>query len=229
MAIDSSDITDWERDEYLSAFKIYCIFQAIKLHFQKPDFSYAEYGPMTRYKFETFFANAGRRKQFATLSRRFDHYEQEKAELYIIATLMKNPKAYVPALLSKKAQSDYEELLQLYDNFSYNFGKQFEDVLLKRLDHYGVKFMQYLKQPQDDVGGIPYLMADLFANTYPMWFVVGLDLVSGFGDMYDKSYSHPFWADQYYLIQKVRELVPEMDLENTRQKIKDLCRAYNKL
>lgn len=228
MPVDDSEITQWEKDEYAEAFHVYCIFQALKLHFQKPNFSYAEYGPMENYKFETFYKNTARRKQFAKFARRFNHQQDERIELYIIAALIKNPKAYVPNMMTKQAQSDYEELVKLYENFTHNFGVEFEDVLIPRLRELDMKFMDYLKTPMEQIGGVPYFMQDVMSKKYPSWFVVGMDFITGFGNMY-KQFPNPFWESELYLIKKIGELVPARDYNGMREKVKELCRSYHLL
>lgn len=217
-------ITEWQKLEYERAFNVYCIFMAIKLHFTTKDFDYSLYGPMTSYKFETFFAKDGMRKQFARLARRFESSQSEVVENYIIANFVKSPKTWVTMLLTRQAQENYNEYRKLYDNFSYNMMEYFEKNMLPEIKSHGVGFMEYVK---GDGQNHPPLLTDIIMKKYPIWFLVGLHKVMGFITFYDTSLGKDiYWASESFLLKKTNAVVPEEDMTYARGKFRELILAH---
>lgn len=217
----NADITDWQRMEYEDAFRIYCIYMAIKLHFTKPDFNYADYGPMNNFKFETFYAKEGQRKQFGRLSRRFNRDEEWVIENYIISNFVVNPKTWVTTLLSKQGEFNYQQWRQLYENFTYNFTKNCEDNLFPLIREHGVQFMDYLKPKSPDVH--TKLLEDIITKKLPVWFIIALHKVTGFINAYDQMYKDDiYWQAEAGFLKKVDQVVVDEDLSNTRKKLREL-------
>lgn len=216
------EATEWQKMEYERAFNVYCVFMAIKLHFTSPSFNYADYGPMTNYKFETFYAKEGPRKQFAKLARRFECSQSEVLENYIIANFIKNPKTWVTTLLTRQAQANYDEYRQLHENFSYNFTEKFEQLVVPQMKEHGVGFMEYLKGKTDQPGHTP-MMTDIIRKVYPVWFIIAINKVTGFLKAYETQFAGDvFWESEAKMLKKIDQLVPEEDLDNLRKRLREL-------
>lgn len=213
--------TEWQRMEYEDAFRIYCIYMAIKLHFTKADFNYADYGPMTNFKFDTFYAKEGQRKQFGRLSRRFNREEDWKIENYIISNFVQNPKTWVTHLLSKQGEHNYQQWRQLYENFTYNFTRNCEENLFPLIRSHGVGFMEYLKPSTP--GCHTKLMEDIITKKLPVWFIIAIHKVTGFIDVYDNFYKDDiYWEAEAGFLRKVDQVVVDEDLSGTRKKLREL-------
>lgn len=221
MAVTDNSISDWQRMEYEDAFRVYCIYMAIKLHFTSPSFNYAEYGPMTNYKFETFYAKEGQRKQFGRLARRFHHDEECVIENYIISNFVVNQKTWVTHLLTKQGEHHYQQWRQLYENFTYNFARNCEENLFPLIREHGIPFMEYLKPKSPDVH--TKLMEDIITKKIPVWFLIAIHKVTGFLDAYDNMYrDNVFWQAESSFLRKVDQVVVDEDRENTRKKLREL-------
>lgn len=219
-----ADITEYQQREYEDAFDVYCYYMAFKLHFSKESFNYAEYGPMTNYKFETFFAKEGQRKQFARLARRFGHMQREVLENYMIANFVKNPKVWVNGLLTKQAQAEYEDWRKLYENFSYNFMEAAQHYLFPAIRERNLSFMQYFK-PTDPSVHTPF-MIDIFSERFPIWFVVAMHKVTGFLNTYGAVYKGDiYWEANSFLIRKTNDVVLERDTETLKRILREAIRA----
>lgn len=215
-----ADITEWQKMQFEHAFDVYCYYMAFKLHFTTPSFNYAEYGPMTNYKFETFFANEGKRKQFAKLARRFDHMEREVLENYMIANFVRNPKVWVTGLLTKQAQANYNEWRKLYENFAYNFMETAEELLFPAIRECNLTFMGYFK-PTNPAVHTPFLL-DIVADRYPIWFVTAMNKVTGFINTYDAVYADDiYWQANSFMIKKTDQVVLDRDTDILKQRLKN--------
>lgn len=224
MTVNARNISQWEIAEYSNAFDVYCIFMAIKLHFTDKNFDYGTYGPMTNYKFETFFARQNVCKQFARLARRFESQQTEVVENYIIANFIKNPKTWVTTLLTRQAQANYDEWRKLYNNFSYNFVEQFEKDMIPRIKERNMTFMQYIRGSGE---GHPPFMTDIIRKVYPLWFLVGMNKVTGFMNLYDTAYKEDiFWGPESFLLRKTDAVVPDEDKTHTMNQLKSLIQSY---
>lgn len=217
-------MTEWEKMEYERAFNVYCIFMAIKLHFTTKDFDYGLYGPMTNYKFESFLAKEGVAKQFGRLARRFESQQTEVIENYLIANFVKSPKTWVTTLLTRQAQENYNEYRRLYDNFSYNFLEQFERDMIPEIKGRGLTFLGYVKGTGT---GHPPLLTDIIVKKYPMWFLVGLNKITGFIALYDNILKDDiYWSSEAFLLRKTNSVVPDEDNEYTRIRLRELILSH---
>ncbi|AVO22871.1 DNA helicase loader [Erwinia phage vB_EamM-Bue1] len=214
------DITEWQRLEFEQAFDVYCYYMAFKLHFSKRDFNYADYGPMVNFKFETFYANEGKRKQFARLARRFETLQREVLENYMIANFVQNPKVWVNGLITKQAQSNYDEWRKLYENFSYNFISAAEELLFPAIRESGQGFMGYFRPVSADT--MTPFMNDVTRKRFPIWFVVALHKVTGFINTYDAIYKDDLiWQSESFLIRKTNDVVLDRDVEALKIRLKE--------
>lgn len=220
-----ADITEWQKMEYEKAFDVYCVYMAIKLHFQTPTFDYGLYGPMNSYKFETFYAKEGPRKQFARLARRFESSKVDVIENYIIANFVKNPKVWVNGLMTRQAESNYDEWRKLYENFSYNFVDSCENILFPVIKESGLKFMDYLKPKSSDIHTA--FMGDIIRKRFPFWLLVAINKVTGFIKAYDNIYKDDiYWNSESYMIKKIDSLVVDEELDHTRTKLRELILVH---
>jgi len=215
-----ANLTQWQIMEYEKAFDVYCYYMAFKLHFTSKTFNYADYGPMTNYKFETFYAKEGQRKQFAKLARRFETSQREVLENYMIANFVENPKVWVTGLTTKQAQQNYDNWRKLYENFAYNFIQAAEEYLFPAIKETGLSFMGYFAPTRPDVQ-TPFML-DIFTNRFPIWFVVAMNKVTGFIKTYDKVYKDDvFWDTNSFLLRKTNDVVLDTDTEALKQKLKE--------
>lgn len=214
-------LTEWQKMEYERAFNIYCIYMAIKLHFTTKDFDYSLYGPMNNYKFETFIAKDNVAKQFARLARRFESQPTEVAENYIIANFVKSPKVWVTTLLTRQAQENYNEYRRLYDNFTYNFLDHFERYMIPEIKSRNIDFMTYLRGPGEGIHS--GFLTDIIIKKYPIWFLIGLNKVLNFINLYDTIFKDDvYWGSESFLLRKTNAVVPEADFGFTKTKLRDL-------
>ena len=217
-------VTEWEKMEYERAFNVYCIFMAIKLHFTTKDYDYGLYGPMSNYKFETFFAKEGMRKQFARLARRFETSQGEVVENYIIANFIKSPKTWVTTLLTRQAQENYNEYRKLYDNFTYHFLDFFEKNMIPEIVGRGLTFLDYLK---GDGQNHPALLTDIIMKKYPIWFLVGLNKITGFITFYHKLLKEDiYWNSEAFLLKKTDAVVPNENTDYARNKFREMILSH---
>lgn len=216
--------SEWEKMQYERAFSVYCTFMAIKLHFTTKDFDYSLYGPMNSYKFESFMAKQNVAMQFAKLARRFESSQGGVMENYIIANFIKSPKVWVNTLLTRQAQSNYDEYRKLYDNFAYNFLETFEKEMIPAINERGVGFIDYVKGTGT---GHPPLLTDIIMKRYPMWFLVGLNKIMGFISFYDSLLKDDiYWNSEAFLLRKTNAVVPDEDNEYVRGKFRELVKAH---
>lgn len=220
--VDPIEISVWERDQYAEAFKTYAYYLAIRLHFSEKKFNYAEYGPMPNLKFDTFYKNQGRCKQFAKLARRFSNLEDSVLENYLIANFIKNPKVYVDALCTKNAQANYDDYRRIHENFTYNLLEKFEELVVPLCEERGLKFLDYVKTPGGDGIHTPFY-DDIITDKFPVWFLVGLNRVLKIIDAYHTMYADDlWWAGTGNFLKKVDQLVPEQDVSVAKTRLRDL-------
>ncbi|AHZ60141.1 DNA helicase loader [Dickeya phage vB-DsoM-LIMEstone1] len=216
-------LTEWQKMEFERAFNVYCVFMAIKLHFTTKDFDYSLYGPMN-YKFETFLAKEAVCKQFARLARRFETSQGEVVENYIIANFIKSPKVWVTTLLTKQAQSNYDEYRKLYENFTYNFLEEFEREMIPAIKERNMTFIEYVKGTGV---GHPALLTDIITKHYPMWFLVGLNKIVGFIHLYDTVLKDDiYWNSEAFLLRKTNAVVPDEDTTYSKGRLRELIQAH---
>lgn len=217
-------LTEWQKMEYERAFNVYCVFMAIKLHFTTKDFDYSLYGPMNSYKFETFLAKDSVCKQFARLARRFESSQGDVVENYIIANFIKSPKVWVTTLLTRQAQSNYDEYRKLYENFTYNFLETFEKEMIPVIKDRNMTFIQYVK---GEGNGHPGLLTDIILKRFPMWFLVGLNKIVGFIHLYDTILRDDiYWNSEAFLLRKTNAVVPDEDNKYSKERLRELIQAH---
>lgn len=216
-------LTEWQKMEYERAFNVYCVFMAVKLHFTTKDFDYSLYGPMN-YKFETFLAKDAVCKQFARLARRFESSQGDVVENYIIANFIKSPKVWVTTLLTRQAQSNYDEYRKLYENFTYNFLETFEKYMIPEIKARNIDFMTYIK---GEGTGHPWFLTDIIRDVYPMWFLVGLNKIVGFIHLYDTVLRDDiYWNSKAFLLRKTNAVVPDEDTTYSKKRLRELIQAH---
>lgn len=215
--------TEWQKMELERAFNVYCTFMAIKLHFTTRDFDYSLYGPMN-YKFETFIAKQAVAMQFAKLARRFESSQGGVMENYIIANFIKSPKTWVNTLLNRQAKANYDEYRKLYDNFAYNFLEVFEKEMIPAIMERNCTFIEYVKG--NDTGH-PALLTDIIMKRFPVWFLVGLNKIVGFIQLYDNILKEDiYWNSESFLLKKTNAVVPDEDMGYARGKLRELIQAH---
>lgn len=183
------ELSHYEQMEFEAALPTYQVYMGMKLHF-KPgvNYSWHEYGAQASLKVSSLYKARGR-MQIMKLHKRFDRLPQEHLIAHLAANFIYNPNMWLLDLLKKDAFDRATEFKGIIENFRYHFQKMVMESMFYYAEGKGVTFMSLIKPEGTNH---TWLLKAIAAEKLPLWFIVGLNRITGFMSIYDKAYKDDF-------------------------------------
>lgn len=191
----------------MNGYDVYCIYQAIKLHFTDKNYNFFTYGGKTRVSVDTF----NKRKDKYNFHKLARQYNEVEIVPFLVSNFVHSDDNWSRSLIQDDADSIYTEWKRITQSMSVVFA---EDIKKLMQDKEGSQFNELFRVKD---GEYPELLISLMQKDINIETVVVLNNIFGFVPKWDKLISDDIIYPKMSL--KIRKYGAFLTVDVTKYKL----------